>query len=596
MGAAPPRKKSASRVHDRIAGDAPPMHFVDFAVRAWREGPYAQVMAHSTPAGATRQPIPVKLGVFTPADYRIAIDAPLARAADVGRELARVLLPPEIWRLLGESLASISARPDLGLRIRLCLDDDLIDLPWEFLYRPDVDAPAAQSGFLLTDGRISLTREPPSIVGAHASSDRPQRGLFVGTMFDDGTDGWSVRLEHGSLTNAMSRVHGLLSFDFARADDNTAVDRALSAGCDVFHYAGHIEISNGRGALIQSAHTARLMAQLDTVGQGTSAVAAFLPPLASTASVEAIGQPAAWTASDVLAVRLADAGTRLAVFNACNSGLWPFVRPLMRAGVPTVIGVQGLISNIAALNFAEVFYKSLAVGLSLDEALTYARLYVLEPERSYYPCDWGRFMAYMPIESAVLFPRPEGGQIRKQQDEIRAGRRKTIDNLQAAMGHLDGVGVSRMLSDIASRSVLILGRFKADRKPVLDLIRRQIANPPFSYVPILFDFERPQDRTMIESVLRFAAVSRFVIADLSDPKWVLAELQQIVRSFNSLPVVPLIDAHQDEKEVIAEFERYAAVHSVVRYRDGAHLREILEADVVKPAEALYAKLRPRAIL
>lgn len=126
MGAAPPRKKSASRVHDRIAGDAPPMHFVDFAVRAWREGPYAQVMAHSTPAGATRQPIPVKLGVFTPADYRIAIDAPLARAADVGRELARVLLPPEIWRLLGESLASISARPDLGLRIRLCLDDDLM--------------------------------------------------------------------------------------------------------------------------------------------------------------------------------------------------------------------------------------------------------------------------------------------------------------------------------------------------------------------------------------------------------------------------------------------------------------------------------------
>ena len=28
----------------------------------------------------------------------------------------------------------------------------------------------------------------------------------------------------------------------------------------------------------------------------------------------------------------------------------------------------------------------------------------------YYPCDWGRFMAYMPIESAVLFPRPEGDQ------------------------------------------------------------------------------------------------------------------------------------------------------------------------------------------
>ena len=514
----------------------------------------------------------------------------------MGRQLARVLLPPEIWRLLGESLAGISARRDLGLRIRLCLDDDLIDLPWEFLYLPDVDAPAAQSGFLLTDGRISLTREPPSIVGAQASSDRPQRGLFVGTMFDDGSDGWSVRLEHRSLTNAMKRVHGLLSFDFTRADDTPAVDRALSAGCDVFHYAGHTEVGNGCGTLIQLVHAARLMAQLEVVDHAASAVAAYTPPIDLSESVEAIEQPAAWTASDVLAARLARAGTRLAVFNACNSGLWPFVRPLMRAGVPTVIGVQGLISNIAALNFAEMFYKSLAVGLSLDEALTYARLYVIEPERSYYPCDWGRFMAYMPIESAVLFPRPEGDQIRKQQNEIRAGRKHTIDNLQAVMAHLDGVGVSRMLSDVASRSVLILGRFKEDRKPVLDLIRRQIATPPFSYVPILFDFERPKDRTMVESVLRFAAVSRFVIADLSDPKWVLAELQQIVRNFRSLPVVPIIDAQQDEKEVIGEFEGYASVHPVVRYRDMPHLQGILDAQVVKPAEALYADLRPRAVL
>ena len=79
-------------------------------------------------------------------------------------------------------------------------------------------------------------------------------------------------------------------------------------------------------------------------------------------------------------------------------------------------------------------------------------------------------------------------------------------------------------------------------------------------------------------------------------KWVLAELQQIVRNFRSLPVVPIIDAQQDEKEVIAEFEGYASVHSVVRYRDMPHLQEILDAQVVKPAEAAYADLRPRAVL
>lgn len=94
-----------------------------------------------------------------------------------------------------------------------------------------------------------------------------------------------------------------------------------------------------------------------------------------------------WASSDFLATRLLRAGTRLAVFNACNSGFWAFVRPFLRAGIPIVIGVQGSVSNLAALNFAVRLYKSLAVGLSLYEALTYAGLYVVQPGRSYYECD-----------------------------------------------------------------------------------------------------------------------------------------------------------------------------------------------------------------
>ena len=339
------------------------VRFVDFSIRAWREGPYVQVMAHSTPAGAMRQPASVKLGKFVADDFRIAIDAPLARGAEVGRDLARVLLPPEVWRLLCESLAGIGARSDLGLRIRLCLDDDLIDLPWEFLYRPDVEATAAQSGFLLTDGRISLTREPPSIVGLQLSSDQVQRGLFLGTLWDDGSDGWAVQSEYESLEQAMKGVGRLMRFEFAASDDMKGVDRALDRGCEVFHYAGHTDIADGRGTLVHRvrAKTLKLLNQ---------AISNNLTGADVEGSMEACARPAAWSGSDVLAGRLARAGTRLAVFNACNSGLWPFIRPFMRAGVPAVVGVQGLVSNIASLNFSEKFYQSLAVGLSLDEALT----------------------------------------------------------------------------------------------------------------------------------------------------------------------------------------------------------------------------------
>ena len=591
MGAAKRPTLATAKVRKSASPDAPAVRFVDFAIRAWREGSFVQVMAHSTPAGSMRRPVAVKLGAFAPDDYRIAIDAPLSRAAEIGRELARLLLPADVWRLLGESLAGIGTQPELGLRVRLCLDDDLIDLPWEFLYRPDVDAPAAQSGFLLTDGRISLTREPPSIVGAQASSDNIQRALFLGTLWDDGSDGWAVRSEYASLEQAMRPIDHLLKFAFTPADDMAAVERALSAGCDVFHYAGHIDVARGRGTLIHLVRTATLRRFDQSVGAPQSA-----PAINIQGPMEAAPEPAAWSASEVLAIRLARAQTRLAVFNACNSGLWPFVRPLMHAGIPAVIGVQGLISNIAALNFAEKFYESLAVGLSLDEALTYARLYLMQPGRSYYPCDWGRFMAYLPTDSAVLFPRSQVAEMRKRQEEVRARRERTLGAVPGITAKLDGASVSRMLSEVASRSVLILGRFTEKRKPVLDLIRHELCTPPHNYVPILFDFDRPNDRTMIESVLRFAAVSRFVIADLSDPKWVMAELQQIVPSFRSLPVVPIIDNSEHEDEVIAHFEGYASVHEVVRYRDQTHLRSILDTEILQHAETMYSELKPRAVI
>ncbi|MCL4846855.1 MAG: CHAT domain-containing protein [Acidobacteria bacterium] len=551
--------------------DVAPMRFVDFAVRAWREGPFIQVIAHSTPAGGMRVPVAVRSGPLDPDDYRLVDDAPLARGAEVGRALARFVMPDAVWALLGESLRLIGPDPSLGLRLRLCLDDDLIDLPWEFLYRRDVDAPAAQSGFLLTDGRISLVREPASVVSTADPSDRGQRALFVGTLFDDGSDTWSVEVEFRSLRKAMRPLGALFQLEFARSEDGADVERRLASGCDVFHYAGHTEVELGEGTLVQKARSR--------------------PPY----YVESLSDRAAWATSSGLAARLGRAGTRLAVFNACNSGFWPVVRPFMRAGIPAVIGVQGLVSNIAALNFAESLYKSLAVGLSLDEALTYARLYVMEPGRSLFDCDWGRFMAYMPTDGAVLFPRRAQKAILARQHAIRTERARTIRDVTALTERLDGAGVSRMLSDIAERSVLILGRFTDERKTVLDAIKRTLATPPREYVPILFDFEKPGDRDLIESIVRYAAVSRFVVADLSDPKCVPAELQAIVPQFPSLPVVPIIASGQREYPVADHILRRASVVTpVVEYRDAAHLVSILDRRVLAPAEARYAELNPAA--
>ena len=48
------------------------------------------------------------------------------------------------------------------------------------------------------------------------------------------------------------------------------------------------------------------------------------------------------------------------------------MRPLMAQGLPATIGVQGSELDDAALAFSSALYSALAVGLSLDEAVTRA--------------------------------------------------------------------------------------------------------------------------------------------------------------------------------------------------------------------------------
>jgi hypothetical protein len=50
-----------------------------------------------------------------------------------------------------------------------------------------------------------------------------------------------------------------------------------------------------------------------------------------------------------------------------------------------------------------------------------------------------------------------------------------------------------VIDTITSKVVLILGRFTPERKSVLDAIRDQLRKR--NYLPVLFDFEKPSNRT-----------------------------------------------------------------------------------------------------
>ena len=131
---------------------------------------------------------------------------------------------------------------------------------------------------------------------------------------------------------------------------------------------------------------------------------------------------------------------------------------------------------------------------------------------------------------------------------------------------LNNTKIRSVIDTITSKVVLILGRFSDERKRVLDAIREQLSRR--DYVPIIFDFDVPTNRDVTETVGTLARMSRFIIADLTDPRSIPQELQSIVPDLPSVPLQPIILSSQQEYGMFEHFQRYPWVLPIVRYDAG----------------------------
>ena len=73
--------------------------------------------------------------------------------------------------------------------------------------------------------------------------------------------------------------------------------------------------------------------------------------------------------------------------------------------------------------------------------------------------------------------------------------------------------------------VLILGRFTDDWKTVLDAIRKKLNT--INLTPIIVDFDKPDSKDVTGTVETLARMSRFIIADLTDPMSIPQELATV---------------------------------------------------------------------
>lgn len=169
----------------------------------------------------------------------------------------------------------------------------------------------------------------------------------------------------------------------------------------------------------------------------------------------------------------------------------------------------------------------------------------------------------------------------------------TVDDLEVAQFIyllMNNARLRQVIDTITSKVVLILGRFTAERKPVLDALRQALRSGEFDFVPIIFDFDKPVSRSTGETIGTLAGMARFVIADLTDAKSVLQELRGIVPDYPSLPVQPLLLDSQNEPSMLDSFQRYPWFLEPIVYADLDGLLTRL-GDVIGPAVRMSARSR-----
>jgi hypothetical protein len=160
----------------------------------------------------------------------------------------------------------------------------------------------------------------------------------------------------------------------------------------------------------------------------------------------------------------------------------------------------------------------------------------------------------------------------------------TVDNIEVAQFIyllLHNEKIRDVIDTITAKTVLILGRFTDERKAVLDALREELRK--HDYLPILFDFTVPATRDITETVSLLARMSRFIIADLTDPSSIPKELEAIVPTL-AVPVQPLLEGSSRPYSMFKDYWKYHWVLPVYRYEGLEPLLATLAEKVIAPAE------------
>ncbi|MBN2147973.1 MAG: SUMF1/EgtB/PvdO family nonheme iron enzyme [Anaerolineales bacterium] len=293
---------------------------------------------------------------------------------EFGGKLFRALFTQQIRSCYDRSLA-LAQSQGKGLRIRLDIEaDELAGLPWEFLFDPD------------KGDYLSLSAHTPVVryldCGQIITPMEIQPPLQVLGMISSPADldPLDVAQEKANLEKALEPLvrDGLAKLTWLADGSWRSLLDALNGGpWHIFHFVGHGDYDEEKHEGILAFEGANNRAQYINAGQ--------------------------------LARLLGEhAYLRVVILNACESGqsgkedvFSSTAATLLRRGVPAVIAMQNSISDQAAIELSQTFYKCLAAGLPVDAAISRARLALSLAVNN--TLEWGTPVLLMRTEDGVLF-------------------------------------------------------------------------------------------------------------------------------------------------------------------------------------------------
>ena len=308
---------------------------------------------------------------------------------DFGSEMFKIVLrePPEIASAFASSLMLAMAqrgKDSDGLRLKLRVDPpELACLPWEYVYNE------------ISKEYLCLLPHSPIVrfleVTSPASSIAVDGPLnILGMIANPGgnlTD-LDVAKERQNIDAAIAELQRTNDVFFRWVPGDTRdhlLDMMEQQSWHVFHFIGH------GGGYPSQAIAGGAESEADEESDGYVVFG------------DGQGGSRAVSARELKLLLQGNGSLRLAVLNCCDSGRGSarrgFSSPgaaLVRSGVPAVVAMQFPISDQAAIDFSRRFYTSLATGLSIERAMTNARVAMWD-ERNF---EWG---------IPVLFTRTKAG-------------------------------------------------------------------------------------------------------------------------------------------------------------------------------------------